>query len=206
MMRTLGVIALCASLVVADTTLYIPGFDPQAITANNIGTDASGHTTWVIGPGVTSGTYEDAPGIEHSATLVAGATDAHLVYNDPVASVSLSEDCAINGGLAVCTVVASAEGSVQSAVETETATGFVVQGAASGPTSSASASASATGTGSSSSPTAGSGVKSGASATGSSTAAASTTTGGSNGAGRMQTASSLGLSAGIVGLVAAFFL
>ncbi|PIL24339.1 hypothetical protein GSI_14092 [Ganoderma sinense ZZ0214-1] len=196
-MRTLAAIALFASLAAADTTLYIPGFDPQAITANNVGTDASGHTTWVIGPGVTSGTYEDAPGIEHSATLVAGATDAHLVYNDPVASVSLSEDCAINGGLAVCTAVAAVEGSVESLVVTETATGFVVQGAASGPT------ASATGSGSSSSPTAGSGVKSGASATGSSTAAA-TTTGGSNGAGRMQT--SLGLSVGMVGLVAAFFL
>ena len=131
------------------------------------------------------------------------------MYNYPVASVSLSEDCAINGGIAVCTVVASAEGLVQSGIETETATGFVVQGAASGPT--ASATASATGTGSSgssssASATAGSGVKTGASATGSSTAAATTTTGGSNGAGRMQTASSLGLSAGIVGLVAAFFL
>lgn len=54
------------SVAVAETTLYIPGFDPQAITANNIGTDASGHTTWVIGSGVTSGTYEDAPGIVHS--------------------------------------------------------------------------------------------------------------------------------------------
>ncbi|KAI1794725.1 hypothetical protein LXA43DRAFT_996324 [Ganoderma leucocontextum] len=194
-MRTLGAIALCASLAAAQTTLYIPGFDPQAITADNIGTDGSGHTTWRLGPGVTSGTYEDPPGIVHSATLVAGATDAHLVYDDPTLSLSLSEDCAVNSGLAVCTVVASAEGSLQSGVVTETATGFVVQGNAASPT------ASGTGAASTSSPTAGSSATSGAAATGSSTA---TTTGGSNGAGRM--GMSLGPSVGIVGLVAAFFL
>ena len=54
------------TVAAAQATLYIPGFDPQAITADVEGVAADGHTTWRIGPGVTSGTYEDPPGILHS--------------------------------------------------------------------------------------------------------------------------------------------
>ena len=50
-------------VVLAQTSIYIPGFDAQAITADVEGVDAEGRTTRRIGPGVTSGTYEDPAGI-----------------------------------------------------------------------------------------------------------------------------------------------
>ena len=61
-------------MVVAETTLYIPGFDAQAITADIEGVDDQGRTTWRIGPGVLSGTYEDAPGIVHSGACTSFPT------------------------------------------------------------------------------------------------------------------------------------
>ena len=47
----------------AVTSLYIPILDPQPITADLEGVDDSGHTTWRIGPGVTSGTFTDDSGL-----------------------------------------------------------------------------------------------------------------------------------------------
>ncbi len=43
-----------------QTSLYIPGFDPQPVTANELGVGADGETTWLIAPGVTSGSFEDS--------------------------------------------------------------------------------------------------------------------------------------------------
>lgn len=45
--------------VAAQTTLYIPGADPQPITASVLGVGSGGETTWLLGPGVSSGTLED---------------------------------------------------------------------------------------------------------------------------------------------------
>ncbi|KAI0723840.1 hypothetical protein C8T65DRAFT_714787 [Cerioporus squamosus] len=196
-MRTSAVIAALAAVAAAETTLYIPGFDPQQITADVEGVDASGHTTYRFGPGVTSGTYEDSPGIVGSATLVAGATDAHLVWNNPELGISMSEDCGISGSIAVCTVAVSAEDSLQTGVVTETASGFVVQGNA------AAATSAPAGTGAT--PTAGSALTSGPSATSSGASGASPTeTGKDNGAVAM--GSSMVLSLGVAGLVSVFFL
>ena len=147
------------------------------------------------------------------ATLVVGPTDAHVVYNDPIDSLALSEDCAINNGVAVCTAVASVAGVVTTDVETETASGFVVQGntATAAATGANSGSAAATGSAGSntaaatgSSATAGSAATSGASQTGSAGASQTSASGNGNGAGRM--GASMGLSLGVVGLVSAFFL
>ena len=33
-----------------STSLYIPGFDPQPISADIVGVDSSGHTTWDLTP------------------------------------------------------------------------------------------------------------------------------------------------------------
>lgn len=41
-------------------SLYIPGAKPDAISADVLGTDDSGHTTWRLQPGVPSGTFTDA--------------------------------------------------------------------------------------------------------------------------------------------------
>ncbi|KAI0780529.1 hypothetical protein BD413DRAFT_607818 [Trametes elegans] len=210
-----------ASLAAAQTSLYIPGFDPQAITADVEGVDAQGRTTWRIGPGVTSGTYDDAAGIIGSATLVADATEAHLVWQNSLAGMSLSEDCAINNGVGVCTAVASVTGATEivTAVATETAIAFEVQaGAGTGGAASsgavttegaASQQASGGSAATSSRPTAGTGSASsaGAAATGSdstSVPALNPTSTQNNGVGKSE--SSTVLSLGVVGLIATFLL
>ncbi|KAI0647451.1 hypothetical protein C8Q79DRAFT_628870 [Trametes meyenii] len=196
--------ALQATLAAAQTSLFIPGFDPQAITADIEGVDAQGRTTYRIGPGATSGTYDDPAGIIGSATLVADATEAHLVWDYPAGSISMSEGCAIaTDGVAVCSAVVSAEGTLQSAIVTQTVEPFLVQGgsgtavptAASG-ASGASPTSGATASPSNSSPTGSS----------TSTSASATTSADSknNGVARME--SSVAFSLGVVGLVFAFFL
>ncbi len=42
--------------------MYIPGFDPQPVAANELGVGADGETTWLLAPGVSSGTL-DGPDI-----------------------------------------------------------------------------------------------------------------------------------------------
>lgn len=44
----------------ALTSLYIPGFDPQPVTADELGVGSDGQTTWLIAPGVSSGTLDDS--------------------------------------------------------------------------------------------------------------------------------------------------
>ncbi|KAH9852726.1 hypothetical protein C2E23DRAFT_825044 [Lenzites betulinus] len=207
------VAVLQAALAAAQTSLYIPGFDPQAVTADIEGVDAQGRTTWRLGPGVTSGAFDEPGGLIGSATLVADATEAHLVYANTDVPVSLSEDCVIANGLATCSGVASAAGTEESIVVTETASPFEVQGAAASASASGSGSqptasgASATSGSGSSTPTAGSGLSSGPSATasGSDTSASPSATGSNNGVGRMESSRAV-VSLGLVGLLSAFFL
>jgi hypothetical protein len=46
--------------VASAVSLWIPGFDPQPITVvSELGVGSGGETTFLIGPGVTSGTFED---------------------------------------------------------------------------------------------------------------------------------------------------
>lgn len=44
---------------VAQTSLFIPGFDPQPISASVAGVGPDGRTTWVLQPGVKSGSFDD---------------------------------------------------------------------------------------------------------------------------------------------------
>ncbi|KAH9887080.1 hypothetical protein C8Q73DRAFT_795104 [Cubamyces lactineus] len=120
----------------AATSLYIPLLDPQPITADIEGVDNSGHTTWRIGPGVASGSLTEDSGLFTSATLVAGATDAHLIENDPSLSFAITIDCVLNSGIAACTAVGSAAGIVSTATTTEAISAFEVQ-VASAPTGTA---------------------------------------------------------------------
>ena len=140
----------------------------------------------------------------HAVTLVEGPTDAHLVYDDPLESMIVSEDCAINHGIAVCAIIQSFQGTIVTDHGTQTATGFVVQGGPStltGGTGSSGSGAEST----SSQPTAGSGATSGPSQTGGSGSAQTQSGSGSNnGAGKAETSAMLTL--GLIGLVSAFFL
>ncbi|CCL99625.1 uncharacterized protein FIBRA_01644 [Fibroporia radiculosa] len=115
----------------AITSLYIPGFDPQPVTANVLGVGADGATTYLIAPGVSSGTFDDS-GFDGPATLVVGASSVGLTYIDPNVG-NLFENCGIADGLAVCTDVIEQVGPMSftsTVVVTETVSSFPVQGGA----------------------------------------------------------------------------
>ncbi|KAH9170250.1 hypothetical protein EDB89DRAFT_1979660, partial [Lactarius sanguifluus] len=86
----------------ADASIFIPGFDPQPLSAGELGTDGQGRTTWEIVPGTPTGTFDTAPFVG-TATLVEGPNDAHLVYNNAQLSLTLDIKCGINNGIAACT-------------------------------------------------------------------------------------------------------
>ena len=44
----------------AQTALFVPGFDPQPISADVVGVGADGRTTYLLHPGAATGT-EDVP-------------------------------------------------------------------------------------------------------------------------------------------------
>lgn len=47
-------------VVTAQKSLFIPGFDPQPISADVAGVDQEGRTTWILQPGVFSGSFDDS--------------------------------------------------------------------------------------------------------------------------------------------------
>ena len=49
------------TVAVADTSLYIPGFDEQPISVTAVGVGPDGRTTWRIQPGRPTGTIPAAP-------------------------------------------------------------------------------------------------------------------------------------------------
>lgn len=141
---------MCCTDVHAQTSLYIPGFDPQPVSASQLGIGADGRTTWELKPGVTSGTFDEIGFIGTGmfklqglpmkyififilATLVEGPNDAHLVYSDAAASFVVEENCSINGGVAVCSIVIASGTSTETALETESVIPFEVQGGGAAP-------------------------------------------------------------------------
>jgi len=125
----LGLVS-CVTFVTAQASLYIPGFDPQPINAEVLGVGADGATTWLLQPGMPSGTLDDS-GFEGEATLVEGPTSAYLNWIDPTAGVSLQENCVIANGIAVCQDNAAyISQTTLATVETEIASAFPVQVAA----------------------------------------------------------------------------
>lgn len=52
-------VLFCLVDVFAQVSLYIPGVDPQALSATALGVGPGGRTTWEIHPGVTSGDYDE---------------------------------------------------------------------------------------------------------------------------------------------------
>ncbi|KAF9075193.1 hypothetical protein BDP27DRAFT_1315659 [Rhodocollybia butyracea] len=154
----ISLVAGLQSVVAQSTSLYVPGFDPQPIDANIIGT-ADGSTTWALSPG--SATDGDQ-GFVGTVTLVEGTAGAHLTYEDTLDSLTMGYDCTFSSGLAVCSGAANGA----SFTETETISSFAVAlgtGTAAGAsptptnsgssqTSAGSSSAASTGSGSNSSP------------------------------------------------------
>ncbi|KAM5538860.1 hypothetical protein V8D89_007582 [Ganoderma adspersum] len=108
--KSFASLALLATLCVPHAfagiiSLYIPvTTDDAPFTADPIGTDKSGHTTWRVGVGASSGTLTATEGAATSFTLVEGATDLH-VLGPTEGGTSLDVDCAVatrtaSGGVA----------------------------------------------------------------------------------------------------------
>ncbi|PPQ91415.1 hypothetical protein CVT25_014303 [Psilocybe cyanescens] len=108
------------------TSLYVPGFDPQPLSANVIGVGSDGRTTWALHKGQPDATdtssYVDFIG---TATLVQGPNDIFLTYANPPAQLTLGEECTFSEStLAICTIVA--QGST--ATQTEVVSYLPIQG------------------------------------------------------------------------------
>ncbi|KAJ4487857.1 hypothetical protein J3R30DRAFT_3400513 [Lentinula aciculospora] len=140
-----GLAAGLQSVIAQSTSLYIPGFDPQPISADIVGVDSSGYTTWDLHPG--SVTDDTDGGFVGTVTLVEGSDGAHLTFADAALSLSLGYDCTFASGQAICSGVDEGV----TFTETETISSFAV---ALGTATAAGASAS--GTGNSASPVSGS--------------------------------------------------
>lgn len=108
------------TVVVADTSLYIPGFNEQPVSVTNIGVDPNGRTTWRLVPGKPTGGVEPIPysvtgklapstlssltlttrSLFCAATMIQGPSDAVVHASFPEIEVSLS--CALISGTADC--------------------------------------------------------------------------------------------------------
>ncbi|EAU88684.2 hypothetical protein CC1G_01057 [Coprinopsis cinerea okayama7 len=110
--------------VLAQTWLYIPGFDPQPVSANIAGVDERGRTTWILQQGQPSAGF--TPGVEFvgTATLVEGSQDVSFTYSNSAANFAIGQECTFSDQFALCTIVA--QGST--AVQTEFVTRVEVQG------------------------------------------------------------------------------
>ncbi|TFK36331.1 hypothetical protein BDQ12DRAFT_633921 [Crucibulum laeve] len=116
------------SFVRAQTSLYIPGFDPQPVSADVIGVGSGGRTTWALHKGEATNNAEN-PEFIGTATLVQGPHDVSLTYANSAASFTIGQACTLLEELAICTIVAAGS----TAVQTEVASAVPVQvGPASG--------------------------------------------------------------------------
>jgi len=108
------------------TSLYIPGFDPQPLSASVLGVGSDSRTTLAISPAQPSN-GEDPSGLTGPFTLVIGPDDVAYTLAAPGEDGSVQtiiESCAIDeGGNANCIVQM---GSVTT-TETETPSSFAVE-------------------------------------------------------------------------------
>jgi len=116
---------LFLSLAVADTSLYIPGFDEQPVSVSNIGVDSDGRTTWQIQPGKPTGTVPPAP-FPLTVTMVQGPSDAVVHASLPQFEISLS--CALSSSMANCIGDLEQGGQTITTSLRETMKPFLVQG------------------------------------------------------------------------------
>jgi len=112
----------------AGTSLFVPGFDPQALSITELGVGSDGRTTFEIQAGTATDTDDDNDGFIGTATLVEGPNDIFLTYvdPDPQASLTLAESCALSNGVAACNVIAGGS----TLLETETVSSIFLQSGA----------------------------------------------------------------------------
>ncbi|KAG5718968.1 hypothetical protein E4T56_gene103, partial [Termitomyces sp. T112] len=90
-----ALLAAFTGTAVAQTSLYIPGFDPQPISADILGVDAQGRTTWALHQGALTDTFEEGsfPG---TATLVEGTNDVSMTYVAPSGLFTMGTEYTVN--------------------------------------------------------------------------------------------------------------
>jgi len=114
---------------VADTSLYIPGFNEQPVSVSNIGVDSNGRTTWLMVPGKPTGAVQPLP-LSLTATMIQGPSDAVVHASFPQIEVSLS--CALNSGMADCLGQVQQPGMTITTSVREPIKPYLVQGGGSG--------------------------------------------------------------------------
>ncbi|KAF4576360.1 hypothetical protein EYR40_000598 [Pleurotus pulmonarius] len=110
----------------AQTSLFIPGFDPQPLSADAIGVDGEGRTTWALQAGQATDPADI--GIPPSATITYVAGPSNVGYTmvftgDSGSPITVAYDCSLSGNEAVC----SAEAGGETATATLTQDPFLVQ-------------------------------------------------------------------------------
>ncbi|KAF9479270.1 hypothetical protein BDN70DRAFT_878935 [Pholiota conissans] len=97
----------------AVKSLYIPGFDPQPVSADVVGVNRAGRT-WAIHRGSATGMDTGLGNFLGTATLVEGALDASLTYANANAQFTIDMQCAFSEStLAVSTIKAQGSTATQ---------------------------------------------------------------------------------------------
>ncbi|PFH51717.1 hypothetical protein AMATHDRAFT_2818 [Amanita thiersii Skay4041] len=107
------VVIACARSSRAQTSLYIPGFNPQPVSGDILGVGPGDRTTWALHEGRPTGTESAQSGFVGTATLVEGPDDASLTYANSEVGFTIGEVCTFSDGWAVCTIVAAESTQVQ---------------------------------------------------------------------------------------------
>ncbi|KAM6503229.1 hypothetical protein JOM56_000172 [Amanita muscaria] len=87
----------------AETSIFVPGFDPQPLSMDYITTDTKGHTVWALY--ATGDPSNDIVAVPGTLTLVEGSDYMSLGYSYP--SLTIHEECSLASDAAVCTVTSS---------------------------------------------------------------------------------------------------
>jgi len=109
-------------------SLYLPGFDPQPLTASVIGVDSNGDTTYLIQAGTPTG--DEDPSDQPPFTLVEGASNVGYTIVVPDAG-TVAESCTfIGNGQANCVLSMTGSGVNDEGVftTTDTVSSIAVQG------------------------------------------------------------------------------
>ncbi|KAJ7578464.1 hypothetical protein C8J56DRAFT_898013 [Mycena floridula] len=94
-----ALLALFTAPTVAQISLYIPGFDAQPISADVLGVDGQGRTTWALHAGAPTNS-DDQVDFVGTATLVEGPNDATLTLVEE--NITIGYVCALSAGVAKC--------------------------------------------------------------------------------------------------------
>ncbi|KAJ7461622.1 hypothetical protein FB451DRAFT_1404853 [Mycena latifolia] len=125
-----------------ETSLIVPFADPQAISADVLGVDATqGRTTWALHQGAYTGTWTDPQGsFPATATLVEGADYASFTYAVPAGPdagdvvFTLGGKCMLDRATSVAVCVAAGEGTTVTETDSVMAFGVEITSAVTGAT------------------------------------------------------------------------